>query len=265
MADEAAGTVYRIDGSGDKTVFASGLNFPSALATDGSGDIYVADQTALYEFTPSGSKSVFSNARGLMGLAVDSAGDVFGTFWTQFAQSSDLLEFSPTGQESEIDNRLSEPVEMVVDANRSVFVAEYIEGSPRTSSIREYQLTGFPQHYLGFPFVSGLTAHAGMVFDKAGDILVSDGFGTVSRITNAGTQSTYFSTSSGTGLGELAIDPSGDLFVVDGSSFGNEQISEITPSGGFSTIASGFDDPSSIVFWCPSQRRLICYCSERLA
>jgi len=256
VADEAAGTVYRIDGSGDETVFASGLNFPSALAADGSGDIYVSDQTALYKFTPNGSKSVFSNVRGLMGLAVDSAGDVFGTFWTQFAESSDLLEFSPAGQESELDNRLSEPFELAIDANSSVFVAEYIEGSPTTASIREYELTGFPQHYLGFPFVNGLTGAAGMVFDKAGDLLVSDGYGTISRITTAGTKFTYFSTSTSTALGELAIDPNGDLFVVDGTTFGSEQISEITPSGGFSTIASGFDDPSSIVFVVPEPTSL---------
>jgi hypothetical protein len=56
--------------------------------------------------------------------------------------------------------------------------------------------------------------------------------------------------------GGLAIDPAGDLFVLDGA-FDSGQVTEITADGAERTFASGFEYPSSIVYAVPEPAPIV--------
>jgi sugar lactone lactonase YvrE len=83
-------------------------------------------------------------------------------------------------------------------------------------------------------FATGLSSPAGMAFDAAGDLFVSNtSNGTISEITPSGVVTTFAS-----GLGEpegLVFGSNGNLFVAGGTS---NKIYEITPGGVVSTFAS---------------------------
>ena len=74
------GSICEFTPAGSQSTFASGLDNPTGLAFDGSGNLFEAELISgnIYKFTPSGSRSTF--ASGLSnpeGLAFDSSGDLF--------------------------------------------------------------------------------------------------------------------------------------------------------------------------------------------
>lgn len=63
-----AGTVKKVSPAGTVTPFASAVGNPRGLAFDSSGNLYVADAgspSAIYLFTPSGTKSTFAGGPGI--------------------------------------------------------------------------------------------------------------------------------------------------------------------------------------------------------
>jgi DNA-binding beta-propeller fold protein YncE len=93
-------------------------------------------------------------------------------------------------------------------------------------------------------FASGLDDPAGLAFNSAGDLFVSDqANGSIDEFTPGGTKSTFAS-----GLSSprgLAFNSAGDLIVSDEDS-GN--IFEFTPGGTQTTFASGLDGPTYLAF-----------------
>ena len=87
------GLVYKFTPTGVRTTFASGLNYPFALAFDSRGNLFVADGgydgfdfpvlgAAVYKFTPSGLRSTVASENDQVsvipyGLAIDSADNLF--------------------------------------------------------------------------------------------------------------------------------------------------------------------------------------------
>ena len=79
------GNIDEFTPNGVRSIFASGLTSPFALAFDSGGNLFVADggnenagSGAVYKFTPAGVRTTF--ALGLSvpaGLAFDSAGNLF--------------------------------------------------------------------------------------------------------------------------------------------------------------------------------------------
>ena len=62
------------------TTFASGLSYPSGLAFDNAGNLFVADagSGAVYKFTPAGVRTTFASGLNYpSGLAFDRAGNLF--------------------------------------------------------------------------------------------------------------------------------------------------------------------------------------------
>jgi hypothetical protein len=79
--------------SSNLTLFASGVSDLNALAIDSMGDAFVSnyDDWNIYEFSPSGAKSLFYNTSGTgiygIALAFDGAGDLF------LASDNDIYKF----------------------------------------------------------------------------------------------------------------------------------------------------------------------------
>ncbi len=253
--DQAAGIVYRVDGSGNKTAFLSGLDFPTALAADNSGNIYLAAAGGIYEYSSNGTQSTFAHLGGMMGMAVNGSGDVFGSVLGRIQGESEVFEFTPSGQESLVYNLLKEPNAIAIDSSGDVFVADYGNGSSGTGSIREFFPIPSAPYFIESTYASGLNGADGLAFDKSADLFEDDGLtGTINEFTSSGRKLNYFS--AGEQTNDLAIDPSGDLFVTAGP-FGSGQVIEISPSRVESTFATGFENPVSLVYVAPEPTSLV--------
>ncbi len=69
-ADNGSGNVYEFTSGTSRITYATGISGVSALAFDNNGDLFASGTSAIYEITPGDVQSVFSNATGTQGLAV---------------------------------------------------------------------------------------------------------------------------------------------------------------------------------------------------
>jgi secreted PhoX family phosphatase len=140
-------------GSADGTGAAARFNFPAAVGTDASGNVYVADEGnfTIRKITPAGAVTTLAGAVGMQG-SVDDTGSAA---------------------------RFHVPVGIAVDATGNVFVADY--GS---HSIRKVTPAGVVTTLAGSAFVSGsadgtgpdarFNRPTGVAVDGAGNVLVTD-------------------------------------------------------------------------------------------
>ncbi|MGH7994533.1 MAG: PEP-CTERM sorting domain-containing protein, partial [Limisphaerales bacterium] len=97
---------------GVESLFASGLGYPSGLAFDSAGDLFVANQGLgngagyITEITPNGTESTFaSGLDGPEALAFNNAGDLFETD----AGDGIIYEFSPSGSRTTFVSGFNNP------------------------------------------------------------------------------------------------------------------------------------------------------------
>src|SRR5438270_625168 len=103
------GSIDEFTPNGVRSIFASGLTSPFALAFDSGGNLFVADggdpwdyppvEGAVYKFTPTGLRSIF--ASGLTypnGMAIDSADNLFvaDVHWEQQTLAGSILKITPS-------------------------------------------------------------------------------------------------------------------------------------------------------------------------
>ena len=208
----------------------SHLSFPDGVATDASGDVYVADYSnnVVEKITPTGTLSIIagfasgaagvptpgpatsSHLHGPSSVAVDSVGDVFiGEYG-----NCDVLKINTSGV-------------------LSVVAGTGTCGGPITAG----SATG---HSLSYVF--------GVAVDSAGNVYFADYYGNeIGKVTSAGTLSVFAGNGSAgqvtpgpalssdlNGPSGLAVDGSGNLYIAD---VANNQIEKVTPTGILSTIA----------------------------
>jgi DNA-binding beta-propeller fold protein YncE len=223
--------IYEYTPSGVQSTFASGLAFPTGLAFDGVGDLFAADSSGtIYKFTPGGVQTTF--ASGLSdpyGLAFNSSGDLFEADYG----SGTIYKFTPDGVRSTFASGLTglyAPSTLAFNSSGVLFAAA------------NYVIFEFtPDGALSF-FLPGLGKPSGLAFDSAGDLFESDfSSGNIYKFTPGGVRSTF---ASGMYPGQLAFDSTGNLFEVSG----DRHIYEYTPGGVRSTFASGLDFPYFLAF-----------------
>lgn len=202
---------------------ASFLN-PSAVAVDGSGNLYVADTgnnlirkitSAGVVTTLAGSAGVFGRADGLgsaasfyraQGIAVDSSGNVY----VADEGNSTIRKITPEGMVTTFANvwenpppgspvRFNNPLAVAVDGSGNVYVAD-----DYSSTIRKITSTGVISTLAGTAWVRGS----------------KDGTG---------------SAASFSGPQGIAVDASGNIYVAD--TYQNSAIRKITPTGVVTTLA----------------------------
>ncbi len=229
------GSIDEFTPNGVRSIFASGLTSPFALAFDRRGNLFVADagSGAVYKFTPAGVRTTFALGLSVtVGLAFDSAGNLFATEF----YSGQIYKFTPNGVRSTFASGLGEPQGLAFDKAGNLFVAVL-------GGVVKFTPTG-----VRTAFASGLTTPFALAFDSGGNLFVADGGdpwdyppvdGAVYKFTPTGVRSIFAS-----GLtypDGLAIDSADNLFVADvhweqqtlaGS------ILKITPSGVRTTFAS---------------------------
>ena len=127
------GNIDEFTPNGVRSVFASGLTTPFAMAFDSGGNLFVADggdenagSGAVYKFTPAGVRTTF--ALGLTnpaGLAFDSAGNLFVA---EFGDNGGpgtgrIYKFTPNGVRTTFASGLFEPQGLAFDRAGNLFVA----------------------------------------------------------------------------------------------------------------------------------------------
>ncbi|MES2947189.1 MAG: hypothetical protein V4858_01485 [Pseudomonadota bacterium] len=241
IADTANNTIRKIAGgsvttlaglagrssSRDGAGAAARFEDPYAVATDGAGNVYVADATdhSIRKITPDGTVTTLAGKagtlgssdgagaaarfRGPQGIAADSAGNVY----VADTGNRTVRKVSPTGVVSTLAGtagqggsangagaaaRFSSPYGVAVDSGGTVYVVDSAD-----NTVRKITTGGVVSTLAGTPGTLGLT----------------DGMGTAARF------AVPF---------DLTVDAAGNLYICD---HGNHAIRKVTPAGVVTTLA----------------------------
>jgi sugar lactone lactonase YvrE len=126
-AQGSAQAVYKYSPGGVRSTFCSNLNFPQNITTNAAGDVYVAENSIIAECFPGGGEGgIGSGWQDVTGVAVDAAGNVYGTD----AEANQVVKVTPGGQQSTVGGGWSTPTAVAVD----VPTAYRATGTPVTLS-----------------------------------------------------------------------------------------------------------------------------------
>ncbi len=233
-ADLESGNIYEYTPGGVQSTFASGLNYPQALAFNDEGDLFVGTFGAIVEFTPSGAQSTFaSGLNETYGLAFNSAGDLFDADY-----SGNIYEYTPGGVRTIFASGLDAPQAIAFNGAGDLFEADFSDNI--------YEFTPDGARTL---FASGLDLPGGLAFNSTGNLFVTDsGTQNIYEYTPGGVRTTFASGNPASGVNEpggLAFNSAGNLFETD---FNRGNINEFTPSGSQGTFASGLDGAWGLAF-----------------
>jgi len=221
-----AGTVHAF-GSTDATGTAARFNFPQGIATDGAGNVYVADSgnSVIRKVTPTGVVTTLAGSAGVSG-STDASGTAA---------------------------RFNTPQGVATDSAGNVYVAD-----ANNNTIREITSAGVVTTLAGSASIPGSTdatgaaasfsLPVGVATDGAGNVYVADANNhTIRKITPAGAVATLAGTAGVTGRTDatgaaasfnfprgVATDGAGNVYVADS---GNSIIRKITPAGVVTTLA----------------------------
>lgn len=246
VADATLHSVYRFTPTGNKSTFASGLYQPVALAFDHSGNLFVADSgscsstggggcsqpSVIYQFTPSGLRTTFAtlNSSGLLGMAFDSAGNLF------VSDGGFIHKFTPDGTEVPFSSSVAGAWALAFDKSGGL----YVTSNPLGSGL----IVRIAPDGTQTTFTSVPGSAIGLAFDSSGNLFVIANSGSeIDRITPAGSKSVFASGS----FTALAFDGQGNLFAGSLAFNSNEtSIVKFTSSGVKTAFAKGPLDPSYI-------------------
>jgi sugar lactone lactonase YvrE len=245
VSDYNNGTIYEDPSVGSQSVFYSGFDNLSGLASDSAGDLFVADQGTgkVYEFVDSG--GILSTTPTLLdsglsspaGLAVDIAGDLF----IANMGGNDIIEVMHGGGVSTYLSGLDAPQGLAFDTSGNLYVANSGANDVLQFTPGKVQST----------YASGLNDPWGLAFNNVGDLFVGNlanklnGQGSITEVT-PGKVATPFVT--GLSLpNELAFNSAGDLLVAQGESDNVLEFTTTAGSGPTITI-SGASNANGLAF-----------------
>lgn len=243
------------------SVFASGLNFPTGVTTDASGNLYVANWCPGFDFTsycpgeilkfaPNGSSSVYATLATSdvesfptpMALAFGSNGDLYAVD----LYTGSLLQITPGGVVTAIVTYFVAPTTGVTfDSSGNLYISN-LDGDVFEFPADPLSPTGFDSP---FPFASIPDYAGGIRFDTSGNLYVTGlGYDTTARVyefgPTGGSSPTTFASGAPSYSG-VRFDSVGDLFTGSDCFFGGSSpdcgaITEYGPGGGpTTTVLSG--------------------------
>lgn len=238
----------------------SGLSFPTGVAVDSTGDLFVSSYAdsaldafsgALIELPADGSqKTVVPDLGNLEDVAVDTAGDLFTT---RAGGVDEVIERPGGGETATLLSEPESPHGVAVDAAGDVFFTNFADSTneANSGSVIELPSGGTPQTLL-----SGINDPYGVAVDAAGDMFVTtledsagdQNSGSLIELPAGGTQKTLLN---GINLAEgVAVDAAGDVLVTsfqDGASDPNSGSLIELPAGGTpQTVLSGLSEPTGL-------------------
>jgi DNA-binding beta-propeller fold protein YncE len=155
--------IQKFTPGGVGSVFATGLNVPQGLVCDSADNLYVANSSSIFKFTPRGVRSTFASSSSPQGLAFDKAGNLYAANWS----SSTIRRFSPTGANLGVfaSTGLNGPVGVAFDSAGNLYAA-----NRGNNTIMKFTAGG-----AGALFAStGLNNPRGLAFDSAGNLYAAN-------------------------------------------------------------------------------------------
>ncbi|HTR42548.1 MAG TPA: hypothetical protein VMH87_13120 [Pseudomonadales bacterium] len=229
--------IVEIAPGGSQSNFATGMYYPTGIAFNSSGDLFVANSALdaglagnITEITPNGTPSTFASGIDPKAVAVSSSGNVFEADY----HSGFIYEYTPSGVRSTFAAGFAAPECLTFDSMGDLYVgAGYGNGNG--------YITKIAPNGTQTSIATGLSFPSGLAFNSAGDLFDADGGdNTIFEFTPGGAKSTFVSGLSG--LSGLAIDGTGNLYATSGSG----PIYKITPGGTESTITTISGNPFGI-------------------
>jgi hypothetical protein len=255
-----AGTsiVGEVEGAASSATFTN----PFAIAVDGSGNVYVGDQSAaaapIRKITPAGVVSGFLPG-GSLGLVTDAAGNLY------YASLNVIYKVTPagvktayagTGQTGAINGAalgatFNDIWGIAIDGSGNIYAADagnnVIRKISAAGTVTTFAGSGTAGYKDGSPAVAEFDDPKQLAVDASGNVYESEySYNYIRKISPDGTVSTY----AGSGakgfldgpalsakfniIGGIAADKKGNLFVAD---IDNNRIRVITPAGKVSTFA----------------------------
>jgi sugar lactone lactonase YvrE len=199
------------------------FRFPFGVASDDSGNIYVADDTAVRRITPAGVTSLVAGSPGVAGFV-----DATGTSARFGALTA--IAFGPGGM-----LYVADPSNNAVRRITPAGVVTTIASSPQLTSP-----WGIAVDAASTLYVTNLGTHSIVTISPSGTVTTLAG-GIRGWADGTGAQA-RFDLPSG-----ITVDGAGNVYVAD---FGNDMVRKITPAGVVSTLVpltAGLVSPSGIV------------------
>lgn len=189
-------TTYTPDGRQTTPTITAGLDFPTDVAVDANGKIYVVndENNTVTTYLPDGTQTT-PTITGLhlpTGVAVDAAGKIYVANRSGGHQKiGSITTYDVDGQQTTptITTAIEKPAGVAVDANDKIYVANY--GWFDTGSVTTYNVDGMQTT----PTITkGIDNASGVAVDALGDIHVANfqgpgkkgGFGYVTTYTGSG-------------------------------------------------------------------------------
>jgi hypothetical protein len=209
------------------TYTGGGLAQSYGIAIDGSGNVWVANDSAsdISEFSSTG--AALSGSGGYIGGGLSSpygiAIDATGNVWVTNSGGNSISEFNSSGTafltSPYTGGGLSTPLHIAIDASGNVWAAD-----PGNNSVAEFSSSGSPLSGSG-DTGGGLSTPYGIAVDVSGNVWVGNA-GKTNRVSEFNSSGTAYGSSPYTGGGladplGVAIDHSGNVWVVnaEGNSF----------------------------------------------
>ena len=240
------------------TITASTPNFnsPFGVATDPSGNVYVADagNSIIRKITPAGVVSIFvPNTAGLnypQGVATDAVGNVYisdsgnNEIW-KVTPAGVITAFAGTQRNYGFANgpgataSFETPAGLATDALGNVYVADYgnnmirkIDPSGNVTTLAGSVSAGSSN---GTGTAASFFNPTAVACDASGNVYVADySNNLIRKVTTAGVVSTVAATTSFSTPTGVVLDALGNVYVADA---GNNIIRQISPSGTVTTLA----------------------------
>ncbi|MGH9414283.1 MAG: YDG domain-containing protein, partial [Terriglobales bacterium] len=231
---------------GTQSTLGSSLRYPSGLATDGSGSVYVADagnNRVVKETLSNGSYTQSVLASGVTtasGVAVDGAGNVY----IAAESGGQVLKETPANgayTQSVVASGLSAPSGVAVDNAGNVYIAD-------TGNNRVLEETLANGAYTESTVVSGLQSPLAVAVDGNGNVYIANtsGYDVLKETPAHGAFAQSVVLSGLGGLEGVAVDGSGNVYISD---YVEHEVLKETPSGATyiqNVEASGLNGPEGL-------------------
>ena len=238
-------TIFKYSPSGTRSTFATGLQYPSVIAFDKAGNVYVGEGDSsssgvnrITKITAAGSRSTFVTGITPRGMRFDANGNLFvGDALTQ-----SIVKVSPSGAKSTFA-AVPNIEDVIFDAAGNLYAADYAPAGISNDS--HGAIYKFAPNGTKTTFASGLYRPRYFALDFYGNLFVTADVGTcfgctgpnsaIFKLKPDGTKTTY--ASGFYGFQGLICDSAGNVFA-DAFSKTNLDLLKILPSGNASTFAA---------------------------
>jgi sugar lactone lactonase YvrE len=173
-------TILKYGADGTRSVFATGVGkyWPSALAVDTAGNLFVSSNNTIFKFTPDGTKSVFATGVEAYGLAFDQARNLFASdsHGENGHLVSAIVKFTPDGTKSTFAS--THGYGLAFDKSGNLFVSG-------EEGILKFTPDGRKSTF------AKVDASEGLGIDAAGDLIGCDGNNRIFKLTPDGTKTAF--------------------------------------------------------------------------